>query len=94
MFKKSGALLTASLLAANYGVAYAADSDTNNSTTTDTKSAPFDIYSLSLAELGQMQVSIASGNGTPLDKAPSTASVIYAAQIEAMGARTDRKSVV
>jgi len=47
-----------------------------------------DIYNLSLAELGQVQISIATGNSTPLDKAPATASVIYAAQIEAIGART------
>lgn len=50
--------------------------------------APLDVYNLSLAELGQVQISIATGNSTPLDKAPATASVIYAAQIEAMGART------
>jgi len=49
--------------------------------------APTDIYNLSLAELGQVQISIATGNSTPLDKAPATASVIYAAEIEAMGAR-------
>jgi iron complex outermembrane receptor protein len=47
-----------------------------------------DIYNLSLAELGQVQISIATGNSTPLDKAPATATVIYAAQIEAIGART------
>lgn len=51
-------------------------------------STPLDVYNLSLAELGQVQISIATGNSTPLDKAPATASVIYAAQIEAMGART------
>ena len=50
--------------------------------------APLDVYNLSLAELGQVQISIATGNSTSLDKAPATASVIYAAQIEAMGART------
>jgi outer membrane receptor for ferrienterochelin and colicins len=49
--------------------------------------ASMDVYNLSLAELGQVQISIATGNSTPLDKAPATASVIYAAQIEAMGAR-------
>ena len=49
--------------------------------------APLDVYNLSLAELGQVQISIATGNGTSLDKAPATASVIYAAEIEAMGAR-------
>lgn len=47
-----------------------------------------DVYNLSLAELGQVQISIATGNTTPLDKAPATASVIYASEIEAMGART------
>ena len=54
------------------------------------KSSPssMDVYNLSLAELGQVQISIATGNSTPLDKAPATASVIYAAEIEAMGART------
>jgi len=46
-----------------------------------------DYLSLSLVELGQIKVSIATGNGTPLDKAPSTATVINAAEIEAMGAR-------
>ena len=49
--------------------------------------APLDVYNLSLAELGQVQISIATGNSTPLDKAPASASVIYAAEIEAMGAR-------
>lgn len=46
-----------------------------------------DTYNLSLAELGQVQISIATGNSTSLDKAPATASVIYAADIAAMGAR-------
>jgi len=50
--------------------------------------APLDVYNLSLAELGQVPISIATGNSTPLDKAPATATVIYAAQIEMMGART------
>ncbi|MFO1388443.1 TonB-dependent receptor plug domain-containing protein [Cellvibrio sp.] len=49
--------------------------------------APLDVYNLSLAELGQVQISIATGNSTSLEKAPATASVIYAAEIEAMGAR-------
>lgn len=48
---------------------------------------PNDVYNLSLAELGQVEISIATGNSTPLDKAPATASVIYAAEIEAMGAK-------
>lgn len=54
-----------------------------------TKSAaPLDVYNLSLTELSQVQISIATGNSVSLDKAPATASVIYAAEIEAMGART------
>ncbi len=52
------------------------------------ETTPNDIYNLSLAELGQVEISIATGNSTPLDKAPATASVIYAAEIEAMGARS------
>ncbi len=54
---------------------------------TGTPSSPDDFYNLSLAELGQVEISIATGNSTPLDRAPATASVIYAAEIEAMGAR-------
>lgn len=54
---------------------------------TDSSSAPTDFYNLSLAELAQVEVSIATGNGTPLDRAPATASVIYAAEIAAMGAQ-------
>ncbi|RZK89512.1 MAG: TonB-dependent receptor, partial [Pedobacter sp.] len=50
--------------------------------------ATLDVYNLSLAELGRVPISIAAGNSTPLDKAPATATVIYAAQIEAMGAHT------
>lgn len=46
-----------------------------------------DLYSLSLEELSQIQVSIATGNNTPIGKAPGVASVVYAAEIEAMGAR-------
>jgi outer membrane receptor for ferrienterochelin and colicins len=46
-----------------------------------------DFFNLSLAELGRVQVSIATGHSTPLDRAPATASVIYAAEITAMGAR-------
>lgn len=55
---------------------------------TDKQNSPSDFYNLSLAELGQVEISIATGNSTPLDKAPATASVIYATEIEAMGART------
>src|SRR5690606_24086548 len=52
------------------------------------ETTPNDIYNLSLAELGQVEISIATGNSTPLDKAPATASVIYAAEIDALGAPT------
>lgn len=55
---------------------------------TTRQSSLSDFYNLSLAELGQIEISIATGNSTPLDKAPATASVIYAAEINAMGART------
>ena len=44
-------------------------------------------YNLSLAELGQVEISIATGNSTPLDRAPATATVISAIEIRAMGAR-------
>lgn len=46
-----------------------------------------DFYNLSLAELGQIEISIATGNSTPLDRAPATATVISAGEIQAMGAR-------
>jgi len=59
----------------------------NNLASNSLESNNFDSYNLSLAELGQVQISIATGNSTSLDKAPATASVIYAADIEAMGAR-------
>lgn len=52
------------------------------------KASPDDIYNLSLAELAKVEISIATGNSTPLDRAPATASVIQAAEIRAMGART------
>lgn len=45
-----------------------------------------DVYNLSLAELGQVQTTIATGNNTSLEKVPATATVIYAAEIDAMGA--------
>lgn len=54
---------------------------------TDSSVTSTDFYNLSLAELAQVEVSIATGNGTPLDRAPATASVIYAAEIAAMGAQ-------
>lgn len=52
----------------------------------EAQNSSVDFYNLSLAELGQVEISIATGNSTPLDRAPATASVIYAAEIEAMGA--------
>lgn len=54
---------------------------------TGTPSSPDDFYNLSLAELGQVEISIATGNSTPLDRAPATATVISASEIQAMGAR-------
>jgi len=45
-------------------------------------------FSLSLEELAKVEITTATGNSKPLDKAPATASLITAAQIEAMGART------
>lgn len=54
----------------------------------DKESSLDDYLSLSLAELGQVKISIATGSGTVLDRVPATASVIYAAEIEAMGAKT------
>lgn len=59
----------------------------NKSSESKSTAAAMDVYNLSLAELGQVQISIATGNSTSLDKAPATASVIYAAEIAAMGAR-------
>lgn len=50
-------------------------------------SAPEDFYNLSLAELGQVEISIATGNSTPLDRVPAAAAVITASEIQAMGAR-------
>lgn len=49
--------------------------------------APEDFYNLTLAELGQVEISIATGNSTPLDRAPAAATVITAGEIQAMGAR-------
>jgi outer membrane receptor for ferrienterochelin and colicins len=46
-----------------------------------------DFYNLSLAELGQVEISIATGNSTPLDKAPAAATVISSSEIAALGAR-------
>ncbi len=50
-------------------------------------SAPEDFYNLSLAELGQVEISIATGNSTPLDRAPAAATVITSSEIQALGAR-------
>ena len=47
-----------------------------------------DIYDLSLSELVQLEVTIATGSSVPLKRAPAIASVITASEIEAMGART------
>ncbi len=44
-------------------------------------------YDLSLSQLGKVEITTATGNSTPLDKAPATATVISAADIRAMGAR-------
>lgn len=54
---------------------------------TSTPLSSGDFYHLSLAELGQVEISIATGNSTPLDRAPATAAVISASEIQAMGAR-------
>lgn len=48
---------------------------------------PEDFYNLTLAELGQVEISIATGNNTPIDQAPAAATVITAGEIQAMGAR-------
>ncbi len=44
-------------------------------------------YNLSLSDLGKVKITTATGNSTSLDRAPATASVITALQIEAMGAK-------
>lgn len=44
-------------------------------------------YNLPLSQLGKLEITSATGNSTPLDRAPATASVITAAEIKAMGAR-------
>src|SRR5690606_19804105 len=51
------------------------------------ESSADDFYNLSLSQLGQVEVSIATGNRTPLDRAPATATVITSSEIQAMGAR-------
>lgn len=45
-------------------------------------------YNLPLSQLGKVEITTATGNSTPLDRAPATASVITADEIKAMGART------
>src|SRR5690606_35059682 len=82
MFSFPAQVLLAGVLIAGSALTLADDTDTPH------QSSLSDFYNLSLAELGQIEISIATGNSTPLDKAPATASVIYAAEIEAMGART------
>lgn len=54
---------------------------------TESAASPEDFYNLSLAELGQVEISIATGNSTPLDRAPAAATVITSSEIQAMGAR-------
>jgi outer membrane receptor for ferrienterochelin and colicins len=66
-------LLIVTLLISVKGLA---ESSTNN------------LYNLSLQELSQVDVTIATGNATPLDKAPASASVLSSADITASGART------
>jgi len=47
-----------------------------------------DVYSMDLEQLSQVPVSIATGREQPVSKAPATATVITAHDIEAMGATT------
>ncbi|HWV16922.1 MAG TPA: TonB-dependent receptor [Cellvibrio sp.] len=47
-----------------------------------------DYLSLSLAELSQVKISIATGSNTAFDKTPATASIIHSSEIAAMGAKT------
>ncbi len=67
-------------------ISYAAGASTA-SPSSSAPSSPEDFYNLSLAGLGQVQISIATGNSTPLDRAPAAATVITASEIQAMGAR-------
>ncbi|RYY76806.1 MAG: TonB-dependent receptor [Gammaproteobacteria bacterium] len=77
------------LLGIMSATSYGADkTDDKKNNASKSAATSMDVYNLSLSELGQVQISIATGNSTPLDKAPATASVIYAAEIESMGART------
>ncbi|MFL0803893.1 MAG: TonB-dependent receptor [Agarilytica sp.] len=45
-------------------------------------------YNLPLNELGKVEITAATGNSTPLERAPATATVITAHEIQAMGAKT------
>ncbi len=47
-----------------------------------------DFYNLPLDKLGKVEITSATGNSTPLDRAPATATVITEYDIQAMGART------
>ncbi len=46
------------------------------------------IYNLSLEELSQLTIKVATGSSVPIEKAPAIASVITAEEMIAMGART------
>lgn len=58
-----------------------------NSFAASSNSALDTFYNLPLSKLGKVEITTATGNSTPLDRAPATASVITAAEIKAMGAR-------
>ncbi len=47
-----------------------------------------DFYNLPLDQLGKVEITTATGNSVPLDRAPATATVITAHEIQAMGARS------
>ena len=46
------------------------------------------IYNLSLEELSQLTIKVATGSSVPIEKAPAIASVITAEEMETLGART------
>lgn len=50
--------------------------------------APHDLFSLSLEELSQIKVHVATGTPKPISTAPAVTTVITAADIEAMGAQS------
>lgn len=52
------------------------------------KSKLDEFYNLPLSQLGKLEITTATGNSTPLDRAPATASVITADEIRAMGAKS------